>query len=154
MGTIAQSFANLVKTNNGFFKSAAQANFLLSQSSYEYVSCGSVMGNSFNMHYTCDDRGVTMVRKYTKAKGFATTWERKVEGVVSLQDAKEIKRLLRLVKSTTASIVSRQASWDSGKYASEFHNPEGAKMVFDTSMNAEQAQLVAIKTKLNEMYSK
>lgn len=148
MDTIAQSFANLVKTNNGFFKSAAQANFLLSQSSYEYATCGSVMGNSYNMHYTCDDSGVTLVQKYTKAKGFVTTWERKVEGVVSLQDAKEIKRLTRLVKSTEKSIASRQARWDSGMYAAEFPTIEGAKMIFDDCMTAERQQLVALNNKL------
>lgn len=141
MDTIAQSFANLVKTNNGFFKSAAQANFLLSQSSYDYVSCGSVMGNSFNMHYACDDKGVTLVRKYTKAKGFATTWERKVEGVVSLQDAKEIKHLTRLVKGVEKSIAGRQVAMDNGTYGAPQH-------VFDYMMLAERNQLVALNNKL------
>ncbi len=67
---IAMSLASLVKTNNGKFKSDKQCKFLLSQCDQnEYVTSGSVMENSFNLHYSCDDIGVTTIRKYTLKKG-------------------------------------------------------------------------------------
>ena len=47
MSQIAQSFANIVKTNNGFFKSQAQRNLLLNQcEGNEFVTTGTVGRNA------------------------------------------------------------------------------------------------------------
>jgi len=128
---LAQSFASLVKTNNGFFKTEKQAKFLLSQATDgSYMSCGNVWGNSFNMEYFVDAKGVTKVTKYSKAKGTLVKWTRKVEGEVSVQDAKEIKRLTRAMNGYKKSIASRQAAWDAGTY-------DAPRMVFDQMMTAE-----------------
>lgn len=142
MTNIAKTLANLVKTNNGLFKSEAQAKFLTEVVGTEYVVGGTVMGNQFTLYYDLNSTGVTSVRKYTVGKGFTTTWERVVDGTVSVQDAKEIKRLKRLAKSVEKSMSDRQAYWDSGEYVRECGATiENAKSLFDNRQLAEQMQL-------------
>lgn len=142
MTNIAKTLANLVKTNNGLFKSEAQAKFLIEVVGTEYVTGGAVMGNQFTLYYDLNSTGVISVRKYTVSKGFTTTWERVVDGTVSVQDAKEIKRLKRLAKSVKKSMSDRQACWDSGKYVRECGATiENAKSLFDNRQLAEQIQL-------------
>jgi hypothetical protein len=151
MDSIAQSFATLVNTNNGIFKSPAQAVFLLAKcTDSEYIASGDIMGNGFSNHYECDAKGVITVRKYTKKKGFVITWTRPVEGEVSVQDAKEIKRLKKNIKSLMASIASRQASYDSGEYAKGFNSPEAAEYVFTESQVSSNIQLLGSIVSLNK----
>jgi len=79
---IAVSFASLVKSNNGFFKSEKQSAFLLSkcQDTNTFVCGGSVYNNSFTMFYICDSLGVVKVEKYTPKSGkTVTTWGRQTE---------------------------------------------------------------------------
>ena len=140
---VAQSFANLVKTNNGFFKSEAQAKFLLSQCvNNQFATGGVVHRNSYTIFYVCDSTGVVRVEKQTTAKGLVVQWERRVAGKMSLQDEKEIKRLRRLIKQTQASIDERRASIAAGKYNA---NSDLAKM-------AEQRDLESL-AELNRMLS-
>ena len=141
---IAQSFANIVKTNNGAFKSAAQAAYLLSQcEDGQYVSSGTTYGNCYVMFYICDDQGVIRVQKQTVAKGLVTQWERRVEGTVSLQDAKEIKRIKRMIKQTEQSIASREASRAAGEYPS--------RSLFDEAQGRDHAALVELNTILAKL---
>jgi hypothetical protein len=79
MSNVAVSFASLVKSNNGMFKSEAQAKFLLSQCQEEntFVCGGNVYNNSFTIFYICDSLGVVKVEKYLPKSGkTTTTWER------------------------------------------------------------------------------
>jgi hypothetical protein len=120
MSAVAQSFANLVKTNNGLFKSPAQAAFLLSQcTDNEYTASGTVYGKGYTLFYTCDDMGVVKVQKQTVAKGLTTQWERVTEGQVSTQDLKEIKRIKRMIKQTELSMASRTLAREQGQYPNE-----------------------------------
>lgn len=120
MSDIAHSFAHLVKTNNGLFKSPAQAQFLLSQCrGNEFVAMGDTYGNGYTIFYICDHQGVVRVQKQTVAQGLTTQWERRVEGQVTLQDAKEIKRLQRLIRQTEKSMAERTASRAAGQYPNE-----------------------------------
>jgi len=133
------SFASLVKTNNGFFKSDKQASFLLSQCrDGEYSTSGHLHGNSYQLFYTCDDAGVTKVEKSTHAKGLVLQWERVEEGKTSIQTSKEFKRLTRLINGYVKSIASRQASMDAGTY-------DAPQTIFDSCMQAEQDQIVRLK---------
>jgi hypothetical protein len=114
---VAQSFANLVKTNNGFFKSPAQAAFLLSQCvNHQFATSGSVHRNSYVIFYVCDSTGVVRVEKQTAAKGLVVQWERRVAGTVSVQDEREIKRLRRLIKQVQSSIDERREELAAGTY--------------------------------------
>ena len=130
MTDLSKTLANLVKTNNGLFKSDAQAQFVQSIAGVEYVSGGSMHGNSYTMFYSIDSLGVTAVRKSTVAKGLVLVWERVSADKTSIQDAKEIKRLTRLIKTIQKSIDERQASWDSGEYVAQSNSFAAAKMLF------------------------
>ena len=120
MDPIAQSFANIVKTNNGRFKSQAQRNLLLNQcDGNQFVTMGTVGRNGYTLFYTCDLEGVVRVQKQTVARGLVLTWERVEAGQVSIQDAREIKRIKRLIKQTEQSMTSREASRAAGEYPIE-----------------------------------
>ena len=143
MDNTALSLASLVKTNNGLFKSEAQAKFLTSQcQGGSHIASGSVMGNSFMITYFCDSKGVTKVEKYTPKSGKTSIeWERVEQGKVSVQDEKEIKRLKRLIKATEKSIKERQDSWDSGQYGNNVD-------LFSRAMAHDQEALAALNAKL------
>ena len=114
MINIAQSLASLVKTNNGFFKSVLQARFLLDMvPSKEYVAG---RGRSGYVTYFLDDEGVTRVETSTASKGPVYQWEREVEGVVSFQAEKEIKRCRREIKALEKVIAQRDQEYRAGKY--------------------------------------
>ena len=151
MTDLTKTLANLVKTNNGLFKSDAQAQFVRSIAGDEYGSGGNVYGNSYSLHYMLDSTGVVSVHKNTVAKGLVLVWERVTAGVESVQDAKEIKRLKRLIKSIQKSMDDRQASWDSGEYIAHRNSPAslaGAKMLFSARQSVEQETLNAAKKAL------
>lgn len=148
MTDLTKTLANLVKTNNGLFKSDAQAQFIRSIAGDEYVSGGNVYGKSYSLHYMLDSTGVVSVYKNTVAKGLVLVWERVTAGVVSVQDAKEIKRLKRLIKSIQKSMDDRQASWDSGEYIAQSNTLAGAKMMFSARQSVEQETLDAAKKAL------
>jgi hypothetical protein len=98
-----------------------------------------------------DSTGVVSVYKNTVARGLVLVWERVTAGVVSVQDAKEIKRLKRLIKSIQKSMDDRQASWDSGEYIAQRNSPAslaGAKMLFSARQSVEQETLDAAKKAL------
>lgn len=71
MSNVAISFASIVKSNNGFFKSEAQAKFLLAQCQEEntFVTGGSVYKNSYTLFYICDAQGVVRVEKHLATSG-------------------------------------------------------------------------------------
>lgn len=79
MDNLAASFASLVKSNNGLFKSEKQAAFLLSvcQDAGTFYTGGQVYGNSYSLQYNCDDAGVVSVEKYLPKTGkIIVTWSR------------------------------------------------------------------------------
>lgn len=113
---ISKSFASLVASNNGFFKSEVQASFLLSQcqDGNTYTTSGMVYNNSFTLMYHCDSQGVVSVEKYTNKTGLVTTWERHVEGAVNAteaaQQSKEVKRITRAIKGLKKQVEAMEAS--------------------------------------------
>ena len=144
MSEFAASFASLVKTRNGRFKSAAQAQFLQSKcNGGEYVAMGTVHGNAYTIFYQCDTEGEVRVQKQTTRKGLVTEWERAQAGVQSVQDAKESKRIQRLIQQAERSIAERQAAWLAGQYPS--------RALFDQAQDREQAGLVKLKEMLAQV---
>lgn len=110
MDTLAKSFASLVKTNNGLFKSEKQAKFLTSKLiDGAYPVTGNLYGNSFALFYVCDSKGIKIVSKYTATTGkTVTTWERKEEGKETVQDVKAMAKLKREINKLKKSIKSRE----------------------------------------------
>lgn len=146
MNDIAKSLSYLVKTNNGMFKSEAQASFLKSKlDKGTLIDIGSTYGNPYVITYFCDDKGVTKVEKHgTKSGKSEITWERKVEGKTSAQDEKEIKRIKRLIKQAEKSIASRQSSWESGEYNANID-------LYHQSMKRDQESLATLNKMLADL---
>lgn len=149
--SISLSFASLVKSNNGMFKSEAQAKFLLSQcqETNTFSSGGNVYGNSFTLSYVCDDKGIVSVEKYLPGKGkVQTTWMRHVEGttnaVESASKAKEIKRLNKEIKSLEKRIQARKEAFQAGEYV-------GMEELYNDSMGQDESSLVGYKAKLQSL---
>jgi predicted lipid-binding transport protein (Tim44 family) len=119
MSDIAKSFASLVKSNNGLFKSEKQAAFLLSQCQEGHVfsTGGFIYNNPFRMFYHCSAKGVVKVEKYTATTGKTVTlWEPKQEGVMSQAEAKKLKFYEREIKAIKAMLEKRQKAFDNGEY--------------------------------------
>lgn len=142
MSDIAISFASLVKSNNGMFKSDKQAEFLLSHcENGEFITCGNMYGHSFNLTYVCDAQGVTRVIHYTSNTGDKTTWERVEAGKVSVQERKEFKRIMREIKRIEKSIAERDSALDNGQYATHME-------LYESSNTNDQEMLAAYRAKL------
>lgn len=95
MNQIATSFASLVKNNNGVFVSAKQAEFLLSQcDNNEFVSLGSMYGNTFYIVYVCDSMGVVKTVKHANKTGkTCTTWERQDANIYVAEKQAKVERV-------------------------------------------------------------
>lgn len=146
MCQIAQSFAHLVKSNNGRFKSAAQASFLLGQcANGEFTTTGTAYGKGYTLFYVCDDQGVVKVQKQTVAKGLVTTWERGTVGSVAVQHQKEIARCRRQILALERGIAERQRAWDRGEY------PVEALGLFTSTMDRDQTALTEWKQRLDRI---
>lgn len=114
---ISKSVFNLTKSNNGFFKSEKQAQFLITQMSF----LGGCIGHANSGYNSCpvfaswDEKGITTLVKSTK-KGDVIMFERKVQGVLTSLEIKQIKTYEREIKSLEKEINERQISFDDGSY--------------------------------------
>jgi len=145
---LAVSFASLVKSNNGFFKSEKQAAFLLGkcQEVNVFYAGGNVYGNSFTLSYVCDEKGVVKVEKYLPKTGkVETTFMRHVEGtenaVEKAAKAKEYKRITREIKALEKKISARIEARATGQYT-------GSDELFTVSQAYDEEALTAYKTRL------
>ena len=129
MNNIAISFASLVKSNNGFFKSDKQRDFLLSQCDFdEYVSTGSVGKNNFTITYIVDDLGVReTINRGAKSGKSEITWQRHVSGVLSDLDKKYIKKLETQIK--------------------KYETLQGQKQTFQEIINEMKQEIEKVKSK-------
>jgi len=114
---ISKSIFGLAKSNNGFFKSEKQGNFLISQMELLEGFIGEANSgyNSCPIFAKWDEKGITKIIKATKT-GDVVMFERKVDGALTTLEIKEIKRLERKAKSLQDEISKRQLSFDSGNY--------------------------------------
>jgi len=115
MSNVAVSFAFLVKSNNGVFKSEAQAKFLLSQCQEEntFVCGGNVYNNSYTMFYICDIQGVVKVEKYLPKSGkTTTTWERLTVDQSQAKQVQDQATKEREAQREEASVAKWQARQD------------------------------------------
>lgn len=104
---LAQSFASLVKNNNGLFKSEAQAKFLLSQLDGKiFTTTATVYNNTVLLHYLCDETGVIKVTKESMKNGNVTvTFER---GKMSDVEKKKIRKYEREIKQLREGLIERE----------------------------------------------
>lgn len=119
MNNIQASLENLISTNNGLFKSESQAQFLLSEMKKEFgnVFVTSVYGNSVKLTYIFDETGIIEKTNTSVKKGTETlVWKRKVQGVLSIDEAKQLKHIKKSIKDLKKSIERRDACYANGEY--------------------------------------
>lgn len=114
---ISVSIFGLAKNNNGFFKSEKQAKFLISQMEKMSTCIGHVSSgfNSCPVFATWDEKGITALVKSTK-NGDVVMFERKLDGVLTSIEAKEMKRISKRIKDLEREINERQDRFNSGQY--------------------------------------
>lgn len=120
-GDLMMSFFSLTKTNNGKFKSEAQAKLLSSKldANQQFVSVQSLsFGNTKNAQQsvtwtvTCDAEGVTKIEKQTKTKGTELYWVPKgTQGAENTLAAKKEVNAAKAVNSTHDTIRQTMATW-------------------------------------------
>lgn len=119
MNNIQTTLENLIKTNNGFFKSEKQAKFLISELKKEYgnIFTASAFGNSVVLTYKFDEIGIVeKLNTSLKKQSEKVVWNRKIEGVLSVEDKKKMAALKREIKKLEKSINERDASYSTGQY--------------------------------------
>lgn len=116
---ISKSIFGLAKSNNGFFKSEKQAQFLSSKIDEfsGYIGHANSGYNSCPIFASYDEKGITKIIKETK-NGDVLMFERKKQGVLTTLEIKEIKRLERKLKALKKEIAEREDSFNSGNYNS------------------------------------
>ena len=142
MSDFSTSFASLVKSNNGMFKSEKQAAFLLAQcDAGTFVASGHGWAG-WQLHYRCDALGVVEVCKHTAATGRAIVWQRVEAGRVAVQETKEHKRLTRMRTGVEKDLSARTAARTAGSFS-------------DTALfDAAQARDMASLTELDAMLAR
>ena len=114
---IAKSVFGLTSSNNGFFKSEKQAKFLISmiEEFDGFVGWADSGYNKIMIVAQYDEQGITKLVKHTKS-GDVTMWERKVEGVMTERELKEIKAYKRKLNSISKEITVSEEAFFSGEY--------------------------------------
>lgn len=147
MNNIQATLENLIKTNNGFFKSEKQAKFLISELKKEFgnVFTASAFGNSVVLTYNFDDKGITeKLNTSLKKQSEKVVWNRKVEGVLSVEDKKKMAALKREIKKLEKSINERNAAYNDGQY-------EGYEALYNKANNEALDKLQTFKDQLKSL---
>lgn len=113
---ISKSIFALTKCNNGFFKSEKQAAFLIDQME-KANGCIGISNSGYNqcpIFAEWDGKGITKLVKH--GKRHTVMFERKIQGVLTGPEKKEIKRLERKVKSINKEIKDVELSFHDGSY--------------------------------------
>ena len=147
MNNIQATLENLIKTNNGFFKSEKQAKFLISELKKEYgnVFTASTFSNSVILTYNFDDKGITeKLNTSLKKQSEKVVWNRKIEGVLSVEDKKKMAALKREIKKLEKSINERDAAYNVGQYA-------GFEDLYNKANESALSNLQAFKEQLQHL---
>lgn len=152
---ISKSIFGLTKSNNGFFKSGKQAQFLISQMS-SYDGCIGHANSGYNscpIFASWDEKGITKVVKATK-NGDVLMFERKIQGVLTELEVKHIKFYERKIKALEKEINERQKYFDNGSYngtgdTSTYSNDMIER--FEYSQNQKIEQVKKLKEKVCQL---
>ena len=147
MNSIQATLENLIKTNNGFFKSEKQAKFLISELKKEYgnIFTASAYGNSVVLTYNFDDKGITeKLNTSLKKQSEVVVWNRKIEGVLSVEDKKKMAALKREIKKLEKSISERDAAFNIGQY-------KGFEDLYNKANEDALSKLQAFKDQLKDL---
>lgn len=153
---IQQSVLGLAKSNNGFFKSEKQADFLIKQIELSggYVGFFSSGYNSCPLFATTDSEGILKIEKQTKS-GIDIIFERKVAGVLNSLQVKELKSLKMRLNKLEKELLIKVASWESGQYnrsgdKSTYNTDKGIVERYEYFKSSLENQITYLKNRINE----
>jgi len=117
MENLLISCFSLAKSNNGFFKSEKQAEFLISKINERDGNIGSVTSgyNSCPVFANLDNKGILKIVKSTKS-GEIVMFERVVENQLNSIQIKEINSLEKLQKKLEKELLRKRSSFNDGSY--------------------------------------
>lgn len=152
---IKSSIIGLTKSNNGFFKSDKQADFLTN----ELMLGGGYIGIADSGYDSCpifakwDKEGIIQLYKYTKNNGNVVIFDRKITGILTNNEIKEQKVDKRLLKKLERQLEEKILSYEDGTY-----NGSGDKSTYTTDMTARyeivkddlKKQIENLKTKIEQ----
>ena len=147
MDNLAASFASLVKSNNGLFKSEKQAAFLLSvcQDAGTFYTGGQVYGNSYSLQYNCDDSGVVSVEKYLPKTGkIVITWSRLTPTEFAANQAAKAALKAKDAAWQADAMARFQAREDAFKLALEIAQECAKRDMMETGISEERAARMAV----------
>ena len=147
MNNLAASFASLVKSNNGLFKSEKQAAFLLSvcQDAGTFYTGGQVYGNSYSLEYNCDDSGVVSVKKYLPKTGkIVITWSRLTPAEFAANQADKAVAKAKDVALQAEAAARFQARSDAFQLALEIAQECAKRDMMEAGISEERAARMAV----------
>lgn len=150
MTNIQASLENIIKTNNGYFKSQKQADFLLDQLAINNSFIVYSMSNALIITYRYDGKGITEKVKTSQKTGKESIeFQRKIKGVLNEVDKKEIKKLERKLKVELKSYNAAIESFNNGDYFTDDRfSIETMTSIFNKSRENDMVKITAIKNKI------
>lgn len=147
MESVQISLENLIKTNNGFFKSDAQAEFLLSKLKEEFGNTfiTTMYNNSVIITYEYDEKGIvrktnTSIKKQTNK----VVWERKIEGKLSIEEEQKLKQIKKEISRLKKAISNRLEAKRNGSY-------DEMEELFNKYQEADENRLKEFEQMLNDL---
>lgn len=147
MENVQISIESLIKSNNGFFKSEKQAEFLISELKAQYGNqfVSSIYNNSVIISYEWDDKGIiSKSNQSVKKNSVKVVWKRKVEGELSIAEQESVKQLKRNIKKIQKNISNRNESFERGDYSE-------MEELYNNSNNSDLKQLSDYEKELSKL---
>jgi hypothetical protein len=112
---LVKSMYDLIRTNEGKFKSEKQANFLREVLNRQDGFLGWTSGHS-QIFSDFDEKGFIKVYKILKDNKHEVIFERSVEGKLTSIEIKDLASYKRKLKKARLSVKERKDSWQDGTY--------------------------------------
>jgi hypothetical protein len=153
MVNLVQSMYNLIKTNEGKFKTEKQANFLKSVLDSQDGFLGWTEAGS-QIHSEYDELGFIKVSKLLK-NGEEIIFERSVEGKLTSLEVKSLASYKRELKKTRLQYTNRIQSWEDGTYGKgDYKSDQFTKELYIKSNERIENRIHQLEENINKLERK
>lgn len=153
MVNLVQSMYNLIKTNEGKFKTDKQAKFLKSVLDSQDGFLGWTEAGS-QIHSEYDELGFIKVTKLLK-NGEEVIFERSVEGKLTSIEVKDLASYKRELKKIRLQYTNRIQSWEDGTYGKgDYKSDPYTKELYIKSNERLENRIHQLEEKINKLERK
>lgn len=153
MVNLVQSMYNLIKTNEGKFKTEKQANFLKSVLDSQDGFLGWTQAGS-QIHSEYDESGFIKVTKLLK-NSEEVIFERSVEGKLTSIEVKNLASYKRELKKVRLEYSNSIRAWEDGTYGKgDYKNDEYVKQLHMNSNQRKEERIQQLEEKINKLERK